>query len=228
MTGKRNYALIVDGGMTITLLLLMSYSLIGETTHEGLGVSMFLLLIVHHILNVRWTHSLFGGKYTAIRAIQTSLVVLCLISILGSGASGIVLSKHLFTAIPLGISRSLARTTHMLCAYWGFLLMSLHLGFHSRILFDRIWGSFLKNSATRRWTARVLLGLAAVYGGYVFIQRDLLKYMTMKIRFAFFDFNESIPVFLLDYTCVLILYILMGHYIFKGIRTFGKTRENQQ
>ncbi len=213
MTGKRNYAMIVDGSMTITLLLLMSYSLIGETTHEGLGVSMFLLLIVHHLLNVRWSRSVFKGKYTTFRIVQVTLVLLCLISILGSGISGIVLSKHLFTAIHMDISRSLIRRTHLLCAYWGFLLMSLHLGLHSRILFGRIWESYLKDRAIRRWITRVLLGMVSVYGGYVFIQRNLLNYMTMKIRFVFFDFSESIPVFLLDYTCVLILYVVIGHYI---------------
>ena len=220
--------MILDGAMTITLLLLMSYSLIGETTHEGLGVLMFLLLIVHHALNIRWERSLCRGKYTVFRTVQTVLVVLCLILILGSGSSGIVLSKHLFTAFPVGISRSWARTTHMLCAYWGFLFMSLHLGLHSRVLFGRIWESYLKDRASRTWTTRVLLGMVVVYGGYVFMQRNLLNYMIMKIRFAFFDFNESVPLFLLDHTCVLILYVVMGHYIFKGIQFVGTFSEKER
>ena len=36
----------VDCGMTVVLLLLMGYSRIGETAHEWLGVSMFVLFVI--------------------------------------------------------------------------------------------------------------------------------------------------------------------------------------
>ena len=38
--------------------------------------------------------------------------------------------RHLFAALPIPGGRSWARVVHMLCAYWGFVLMSLHLGLH--------------------------------------------------------------------------------------------------
>ena len=43
--------IVVDIGMTVMLLLLMTYELIGEATHEWLGVGMFALFITNHILN---------------------------------------------------------------------------------------------------------------------------------------------------------------------------------
>lgn len=45
----------VDGLMTISLLLLMAYELISQTTHEVIGTVMFLLLILHHALNRIWS-----------------------------------------------------------------------------------------------------------------------------------------------------------------------------
>ena len=38
---------IVDLLLTIALLLMMSYSLIGEAVHEWIGEGMFLLIIAH-------------------------------------------------------------------------------------------------------------------------------------------------------------------------------------
>lgn len=37
--------------MTLCLMLLMSYSLIGEQAHEWIGMGMFVLFILHHWLN---------------------------------------------------------------------------------------------------------------------------------------------------------------------------------
>ena len=53
----KKWRMIIDIGMTAVLLCLMAYSLIGELTHEILGVAMFVLFTVHHILNRRWSSS---------------------------------------------------------------------------------------------------------------------------------------------------------------------------
>lgn len=41
--------LLADSGMTLALLLLMSYQLVGEKAHEWIGMAMFLLVIGHHL-----------------------------------------------------------------------------------------------------------------------------------------------------------------------------------
>lgn len=51
--------ILVDIGMTLALLMLMSYSLIGEAAHEWIGSTMFVLFIVHHCLNIQWCKNLF-------------------------------------------------------------------------------------------------------------------------------------------------------------------------
>ena len=47
--------------MTVLLLLLMAYSLIGETVHEVIGTAIFVLFIGHHILNRGWYKALPKG-----------------------------------------------------------------------------------------------------------------------------------------------------------------------
>lgn len=54
--------LLADSGMTLALLLLMSYQLVGEKAHEWIGMAMFLLVIGHHVLNRRWMGNITRGK----------------------------------------------------------------------------------------------------------------------------------------------------------------------
>ena len=118
MKRRQVLKIVVDVFMTCILLLLMARSLVGEAAHEWLGISMFVLFILHHILNSRWSRNLFKGKYTPFRLLQIALVVLALISMLGSMVSGIMLSEHALTFLPVMGGSSWARTVHMLCAYW--------------------------------------------------------------------------------------------------------------
>ena len=46
--------MIIDILMTMLLLVLMAYSLVGEQVHEILGVLMFGLFIAHHVINRKW------------------------------------------------------------------------------------------------------------------------------------------------------------------------------
>lgn len=127
---KKYIKILVDFGMTVLLLLLMAYERVGAAAHEWLGIALFLLVVLHHVLNRKWSGNLLNGRYRPMRIAQTVLVALVLCAMLGSMASGIVLSRHALAFLPVRGGASWARTVHMLCGYWGFLLMGLHLGLH--------------------------------------------------------------------------------------------------
>ncbi len=76
--------LLADSGMTLALLLLMSYQLVGEKAHEWIGMAMFLLVIGHHVLNRRWMGNITRGKYTVHRILQTVIVILLALTMIGS------------------------------------------------------------------------------------------------------------------------------------------------
>lgn len=48
MNRKTILKIMVDIGMTVMLLLLMTYERIGAAVHERLGMAMFVLFIIHH------------------------------------------------------------------------------------------------------------------------------------------------------------------------------------
>ncbi|MEZ3469873.1 MAG: hypothetical protein K1W40_16155, partial [Schaedlerella sp.] len=113
MNKKIKIKLAVDILMTGALLFLMPYELIGRMAHEWIGTGMLLLFLLHHFLNRRWTGSLLKGKYSPVRILQTALVFLALLSILGSIVSGILLSRYVFAFLKWNGAASLARTLHM-------------------------------------------------------------------------------------------------------------------
>ena len=125
MKNKRFTAkILIDIGMTIGLLLLMPYSLLSETAHEWIGMAMLVLFISHHILNHKWVTSVRKGKYNAFRVIQTVLVIIMLILIMGSMISGILLSNHIFKWIKIS-------GTYMTARQIGdYLIMRMHFVFY--------------------------------------------------------------------------------------------------
>lgn len=126
---KRKLKIRLDIGMVVLLLLLMSYELIGKAVHEWIGVGLFFLFVLHHVINGRWSRNLLKPPYTAPRVLQNISVVLLLFCIMGLMVSGVILSRHAFAFLSIHTGQSWARTMHLLCSYWGFVLMSLHLGF---------------------------------------------------------------------------------------------------
>lgn len=224
MKPKAIVKLVVDIVMTLALLFLMGYQFWGEAPHEWVGTGMFLLFIVHHILNGNWHKSLFKGKYNTMRIITLCIDVLVLISMLAQMYSGMVMSCYVFDFLPFSGGMSLARRLHILGAYWGFLFMSLHLGLHWNI----ILGMFrkrakIKSSSKINSCFAFLTGLIiACYGAQVFIRRDFPTYLLLKTEFVFWDYSELKVLFYIDYLALMGLCIFIAHYSTKLIRKVKK------
>ena len=106
---------------------------------------------------------------------------------------------------------------HMTCAYWGFVLMSLHLGIHWGMMMGMARKVFPKSSSARTWILR-LAGIAiAVYGLYAFVKRDILSYLLMQVQYVFFDFEEPVIFFILDYMATMGVLVFIGYYLWKGL-----------
>ena len=155
MKPKMILKLAVDIGMTAALLLLMAYELVGQAAHEWIGIGMFVLFVIHHILNGSWIRNLLRGRYNPVRIMQTGLVLLILCAMAGLMVSGIILSRHALSFLPIKGGRSFARNLHMISAYWGFVLMSVHLGFHWSMMMGMAKKFFPKPSAVRKWVLRI-------------------------------------------------------------------------
>lgn len=229
MKPKAVIKLAVDVVMTLALLFLMGYHLWGEALHEWVGIGILLLFIAHHILNGHWHKTLFKGKYNALRILTLCIDFLVLLAMLAQMYSGIVMSRYVFDFLPFSGGMSLARRLHILGAYWGFILMSLHLGLH----WNMILGMFrkaagIKSKAKSRSIITFIIGLAiAGYGVWVFIGRDFLTYLFLKSEFVFLDYSEPKILFYIDYLALMGLCVFIAHYSTKLIRKFKKKTEEQ-
>lgn len=224
MKPKMTVKIAVDIAMTIALLLLMTYELIGQAAHEWIGIGMFVLFVLHHILNGRWSKNLLKGKYTVLRIMQTILVLCVLLCMLGSMVSGVILSRHALSFLPIHNGRAFARTLHMISAYWGFAFMSLHLGFHWNMMMGMAGKRVKKSSEIRKWIFRTIAVLISGYGIYAFIKRDIGSYMLLKNQFVFFDFEEPLILFLLDYIASMGLFVAIGHYLSESLKKLRKRK----
>jgi len=222
MKPKMILKLAVDFAMTAALLLLMAYELVGQAAHEWIGIGMLVLFIIHHFLKWSWTRNILKGRYNAVRIMKTGVVVLILCAMAGSMISGVILSRHALSFLPIKGGRSFARNLHMISAYWGFVLMSVHLGFHWSMMMGMAKKLFPKPSAVRKWVGRILALMIAGYGVYAFVKRNIGDYMMLRSHFVFFDYDEPLIFFYLDYIAVMGLFIFMGNYACAGLRMPGR------
>ena len=215
----------VNIGMTAVLLCLMSFSRMGEANHEILGVVMFGLLVVHHVLNRKWIGAITKGRYGAFRVCQTALVVVLTCSVVASVTSGIIVSNHLFLPLTGGIDYGiyeLAKSVHMVSVHLNYVLMSLHMGLH--------WGSIVasvrKDKEEGSTVARrILWGLAAAvaaYGVFAFIKRHIGDYLVLRAHFLLLDANEPLVFFYLDYLAIMVLFVFIGYLAAKLLKRVGK------
>ena len=208
MNKKTKIKIAADILMTAALPVLMCYSIVGETAHEIFGVAMFALYILHHILNFGWIKSVFKGKYPPKRIVGTIINATMLMCMLGLMYSSIVISKHVFTFVDVGGAMT-ARTVHLLCAYWGLVLMSVHLGMHISQMAARMK---LKNNGLI-WSLRIISGMVGAVGIYEFISLKFTDYLFGKVQFAFIDTNASAVLTALQYLSVMVLFAYIGYMV---------------
>ena len=220
MKPKAVCKILIDVLMTLALLFLMGYQFWGDVAHEWAGAGMFLLFILHHILNRQWHQNLFRGRFMPSRILLLVLDLLLLLAMIGLMVSGILLSNHVFAFMDLHGGVSFARLLHMAASHWGFVLMALHLGLH--------WGMFValarkalrlrRPSRIRQVLLPVLSGGIAAYGATAWIRRDLLTYMLVRTQFVFLDFSEPVGLFYFDYLAMMGMFIALAYY---GMRLVG-------
>ncbi len=206
---------VVDVCMTVLLLCLMAYQVTGETLHEWFGIGMTALLIVHHILNVRWYSSLFKGRYNAYRIVTAAVNTLLLFSIALTAICGMAMSSHavpfLYGLLPV----SFARRFHLAMSFWSFILMGLHLGLHVQVM-----------AAGLKWSGRIKAAAAAVSaaisgaGFWLFIKNGIPDYIFFRTPFAFFDYDKTFILVFAENLAILIAFTFLGGCCASFIKAF--------
>lgn len=169
----------LDVILAIFLLLLMSYQVTGDLWHEWIGVILTVLVIVHHIINIRWYTSLFKGRYTGYRIAVTAVDFLLLISFALSALSGMSMSAYAVPFMNGLMSPMTAVKLHLGMSCWSFVLMSIHIGLHLRPVFHST-----KVSARALLIIRVVATALGIAGLVIFVLENMPAYMLFRQHFA--------------------------------------------
>lgn len=206
---------IVDIIMIIMLSVLMTFQITGQMLHEWLGAALLIIFAAHNILNIKWYKGLFAGKYTLIRVLHTVVNILLIISILCIAKSGITMSGYVFSFLPHRTGIATARQIHLSASYWGFVLMSIHIGFHWGIISSKICGKLKDNKKYFIWIFRLVAVVIAIYGAVCFYKNDIGSYMLLKNQFAFLDYEKSPAVILTEFVAMIEFWAFIAYYLIK-------------
>lgn len=206
---------IVDIIMIALLPVLMTFQMTGQMWHEWLGAAMLILFVAHNILNVKWYKGFFTGKYTLIRILHTVGNILLLISMLCIAYSGITMSGYAFSFLPRRTGIASARLIHLAASYWGFVLMSIHVGFHWGIIASKICGKLKDNKKYLIWIFRAIAIVIAIYGAVCFYKNNIGSYMLLKNQFAFLNYEKSAVIVLAEFIAMIEFWVFIAYYLIK-------------
>ncbi len=202
----------VDVGMTILLVVLMGHMLTGDLVHEISGTALFILWIIHALLNRRWYGNLTKGTYTPLRIINLTINMLLLICGLSIMYSAVILSSQVFRFLGIERGMSSARIIHMVSVYWYLLLSSLHLGLHWNTILYVLENRNKIQSYPLRVILRAIPIVFSIAGVYSFIEQQLASYMFARTQFVFFDFEQSAISFFTQYVSMIVFFATAAYY----------------
>ena len=219
MKGMRAIKIAVDVTMAVVLIAIMATALVQEMPHEYLGIAMFVLVVVHMVLNRKWLAAALRGKLGVPHVPHLVLMAGILVCFVGMVASSLVLSKYAFGFLPSLPGASWARRVHMLFSYWMFVLTFAHMGLHIRLP--------RRMETWKLWALRALAVVGACYGVYAFVRLGLFGYLTGQVQFAMADFATPLPITFLRYAGVGVLVAVVFHGVQIAIMNAWRQRRAQ-
>ena len=127
------FRVFIDMAMAICWLLTLKYKMLWAG-HEYVGAALFVLFIIHMILNRRWFANLGKGTYNKARTIRTILNLL----LVGAMLITLLTAPFIARAVDTGLNAGLTRTSYKLlkglhkgAGKFGFALMVAHMFFHA-------------------------------------------------------------------------------------------------
>ncbi len=213
MIVKSKVRIFIDVLMTIMLFIQMAYFYSEQQFHEWVGIMLFILFIFHHIINFRWIRNMFKGSFSLYRMFQIAVNAGAFLLMMGLILSGLTMSLYAFPNEGFGISILFARKLHMVSSYGSFILLSVHLGMH--------WGVLAKRLRYKE-PVLVLIKIATVviagYGIYALLHHDLIAYIFLIEQYVFFDMDQPLASFLLDYVAIMGLWVWIAYYLTRVLK----------
>lgn len=205
----KKFKIVIDILMLGLFIFLMGYHITSELVHEWLGISLFVLFIIHQSLNHRWYRSLLNRNRSYIKflyiIINLSLFILLIITII----SGVMISKYMFRDLEITYISSF-RQIHMLSSSWVYILMSLHLGLHIKVSSFKSGLSFIQK------ISKIAFFLIYIMGFYAILERNLFSDLFMINDFKYLPYGENIIKFIIDYISITVFFSYIGSLLLQS------------
>ncbi len=130
-----------------------------------------------------------------------------------------MMSGYVFDFLNIHSGMIFARQLHMFSSYWGFILMSLHIGQHWNFCIGavkRIINNKVNIVANR--ILKILVTCISVLGIYSFFEQNITDYLFLKTAFVFFDFDKQSAVFFWEYISMMVLFSTIAYYLNKRLQ----------
>lgn len=220
---------ITDMTMIALLPVLMLFVLTEQETHEWLGTAMTALFILHNILNHSWIRGLFRGNYTPARIFLNMINILLFLDMILQAGSGIMMSGisgYVFEFLHLDGDMELLKQLHRFGAYWGFILMSIHLGQHWNYMIGMGKKLFPAKKQTKKpiRISRGLTAIISVYGLAAFVRQNMIGYLFLKTAAIYFDDGKAQISYLWDCIAIIVLFAALGYYVQKALQKYWSRR----
>jgi hypothetical protein len=227
MTVRLTVRLIIDFVMMVLMFFSLSYRIIGDVSHEWIGVSLFVLFVVHNIINYRWYRQMFKGRYDFRRGLNTAVNMLLLAAMFILIITGLLHSRTVlaFLYLPGGMG---LRQIHTTAAYWGLLLMAVHLGLHWEMIINamRKMTGITRINSGRTIIVRVMAVLVVAIGVWGFFDRDMFSKLFQGFSFDYWDPERPAILFFIFNFSILGIYVFLTYYGLK-LLAYIKGRKNR-
>jgi hypothetical protein len=225
VSGKLTARLIIDLAMTILMLCALAYRIIGDTAHEWIGVSMFVLVIAHNSINRRWYKNIFTGAYNFRHGINTAFNLVIALTMAVLIITGLLQSRSVlsFLHLPGGM---VLRQIHTTAAYWLLFLIAVHIGLHWQMIMNAFRKMFkiTGENRARKVALRIIALLIVGYGVWSSFDRDIFAKLFQGFSFDYWDEERPAVLFFAENLSIMGIYIFVSYYMVKLVETNSKRR----
>ena len=209
----------LDAAMLLLFVTSLAFRMTGRARHEWIGVFLGILFCVHTAINLGWYMSIFKGKYSMRRILNTGTNLALIAAMTVTCVTGILNSRHIF-----GFSQYFdgehIRQIHSIAAYWGLVLIGVHTGLHWEMILSTLRSTFRKmlegNAAV--YALRGLAVLVAVYGVWSSFDRDMGSKLFLRFSFDFWNPERPLALFFTNNVSIIGLYTVIAHYAQRGVK----------
>jgi hypothetical protein len=174
--------IVIDVLMLVLLILEFSRVYTGQLLHEIFGIALFLLFIIHNVLNISYYKNILKGSYSLSRTVMALVNSLFLICMVFTIVLGISISQEIFKGLNLSGNMTV-RKLHTILGYWNLVLLSIHLGLHFKTIFAKLIYK-IKDKKNIKVFIYIVEAIIVIFGFWKMIKINLAAYLFGKLNFA--------------------------------------------